>query len=469
MNELERFTEQLRQTVGGLVESVRQLQEYKTTAQIHHSTLELMVGKIEEQAVDVIVNATGTSLAAGSGVDADIHRKAGPQLAAASRALAPCRVGDAVLTPGFRLPAPWVIHTVGPIYAGGYQDEAASLDQAYRSSLTLAVRSGLPHIALPSIGTGSYGYPTEEAAQIALGAVLEFIDGYRNSELLIRLVLSARTDFTIYDKVLRAFAQTDTASDVESDSESDDLDAAIDAAIDTDDDEIEPAAETDEQPWRYQSTTSATPQSAGVGAVAVESTELGEPDFVLTLEPETVLSVEPEPILSVEPMPILSIEAEPMLSVDLPVEMPVYYNPEQEDFALEEEQEEETFTLTQEERDAARGELEEALQGLEAVRAGFEEAQHQTAEDARTQHEETVAQFQAENAAAREAEESTEFDAAQDGDDGLDDDSLSDEGLGDDKAERNSSEPAEVQSETQVDPEIETASATNRDREKEAE
>lgn len=395
MSELERFAAQLRDSIDGLVNTVMQFQEQKTTAKIHSSTLELLVGSIEEQEVDAIVNATGTSLAAGSGIDADIHRAAGPQLAAASRALAPCRAGDAVLTPGFRLPAPWVIHTVSPIYAGGYQDEAAILDQAYRSCLTLAARSGLTQIALPSIGTDSYGYPIEEAAKIALGAVLEFIDGYRNSELLIRLVLSSRADFNVYDQVLRAFAQTDAPSPAATESDEED-DVVVSTASGG-------ASNGEAQPWRYQSTSTAIPESD-----AAVSTE---PDFVLTLEPETVLSVEPEPVLSVEPMPVLSVEPETVLSVDLPVESPVYYDPEREDFAAEDEEEEE-FTLTQEERDAARGELVSALQGLEAARAGFEEEVRQAEEEERARLDEVIAQAPA-NAAVQDEEDVTEADGSE--------------------------------------------------------
>lgn len=210
MNELEQLTTQIKDTFEGLVNSVVHLQEYKTTARIHHSTLELIVGRIAEQEVDVIVNATNTALSGGrSDVDSAIHQAAGPQLAAASRTLAPCRAGDAVLTPGFRLPTPWVIHTVGPMYTGGQQDEATVLDKAYRNSMRLAVQSGLIQIAFPSIstGTGADEYPVDEAAQIALGAVLEFIDGYRNSDLLIRFVLHTRADFAVYDRVLKEFAE----------------------------------------------------------------------------------------------------------------------------------------------------------------------------------------------------------------------------------------------------------------------
>ena len=212
MNGIERFTNQISDTVSNLVDSVAHLQEYKTTARIHHSTLELIVGRIEQQEVDVVVNAASTALAGGSDIGSAIHKAAGPQLMAASRVLAPCRVGDAVLTPGFKLPIPWVIHTVGPIYAGGHQNEAMMLDKAYRNSMTLALQSGLTRMAFPPISVGANGFPLNEAAQIALGAVLEYIDGYRNSELLIRFVLSSRHEFAVYNDLLRKFSEANANS-----------------------------------------------------------------------------------------------------------------------------------------------------------------------------------------------------------------------------------------------------------------
>ncbi len=133
--------------------------------------LEVIVADITTLDVDAIVNAANSSLGGGGGVDGAIHRAAGPDLAVASRALAPCRTGDAVITPGFRLRARHVIHTVGPIWFGGHQGEAELLASCYARSLELAGQAGLTAIAFPAISTGVYGYPRELAAEVALATV----------------------------------------------------------------------------------------------------------------------------------------------------------------------------------------------------------------------------------------------------------------------------------------------------------
>ena len=133
--------------------------------------LDLVVSDITTLVVDAIVNAANSSLAGGGGVDGAIHRAAGPELAAAAVRLAPCRTGEAVMTPGFRLPARHVIHTVGPIWFGGGQGEPELLRSCYVRSLELAGRAGLASIAFPAISTGVYGYPRELAAPIAVDAV----------------------------------------------------------------------------------------------------------------------------------------------------------------------------------------------------------------------------------------------------------------------------------------------------------
>jgi O-acetyl-ADP-ribose deacetylase (regulator of RNase III) len=122
--------------------------------------------------VDAIVNAANSALAGGGGVDGAIHRAAGPELVRASMALAPCAPGDAVITPGFRLPARYVIHAVGPVWRGGARDEAALLRSAYDRSFALAVEQGdVRSIAFPAISTGVYGFPRAEAARIAVDAM----------------------------------------------------------------------------------------------------------------------------------------------------------------------------------------------------------------------------------------------------------------------------------------------------------
>jgi O-acetyl-ADP-ribose deacetylase (regulator of RNase III) len=120
---------------------------------------------------DAIVNAANDSLAPGGGVCGAIHRAAGPELARACAAIGGCPTGQARITPGFRLPAKYVIHAVGPVWHGGNRGEADLLASAYRSSLQLAAENGVRSIAFPAISTGIYGYPLEEATRIAVSSV----------------------------------------------------------------------------------------------------------------------------------------------------------------------------------------------------------------------------------------------------------------------------------------------------------
>jgi O-acetyl-ADP-ribose deacetylase (regulator of RNase III) len=122
-------------------------------------------------AVDAIVNAANEQLAPGGGVCGAIHRAAGPELARACAELGPCPTGDARITPGFRLPAKFVIHAVGPVWHGGSAGEAERLAGAYRASLTLARDHSLRSIAFPAISTGIFGYPLERATDVAVGTV----------------------------------------------------------------------------------------------------------------------------------------------------------------------------------------------------------------------------------------------------------------------------------------------------------
>ncbi len=121
--------------------------------------------------VDAIVNAANTELAPGGGVCGAIHRAAGPELATACARVAPCPTGEARITPGFRLPARFVIHAVGPVWRGGGNGEPALLASAYKASLALAGREGLSSIALPAISTGIYGYPLGAATSVAVATV----------------------------------------------------------------------------------------------------------------------------------------------------------------------------------------------------------------------------------------------------------------------------------------------------------
>jgi len=136
------------------------------------------LGDITRLAVDAIVNAANSSLLGGGGVDGAIHRVAGPELLAECRLLAGCRPGEARLTRGYRLPAPFVIHTVGPVWRGGGRGERNILSCCYRSCLAIAAERGFRDVGFPAIATGVYGFPHGEAAAIAVAAARAHLAAY---------------------------------------------------------------------------------------------------------------------------------------------------------------------------------------------------------------------------------------------------------------------------------------------------
>jgi O-acetyl-ADP-ribose deacetylase (regulator of RNase III) len=154
--------------------------------------IQIVQGDITKLDVDAIVNAANTTLLGGGGVDGAIHRAAGPELLAECRTLGGCRPGEAKITHGYRLPARFVIHTVGPIWAGGKHDEARTLANCYRNSLQLAVENEIKTLSFPAISCGAYGYPVKEAAQIAFTATREFLTVSDTPQKVIFAVLGRR-------------------------------------------------------------------------------------------------------------------------------------------------------------------------------------------------------------------------------------------------------------------------------------
>jgi len=165
------------------------------------SKIELIKGDITTLKVDAIVNAANNSLLGGSGVDGAIHKAAGYELLEECRTLNGCATGDAKITKGYKLPAKYVIHTVGPIWDGGQSNEEKLLESAYRRSLEIAVENNIHSIAFPNISTGVYGFPKQRAAEIAINTVRNFIEKHDTIEKVI-FVSYKKDNFKIYQKIL---------------------------------------------------------------------------------------------------------------------------------------------------------------------------------------------------------------------------------------------------------------------------
>jgi len=173
--------------------------------------IEIVRGDITKLAVDAIVNAANERMLGGGGVDGAIHRAAGPELLEACRAVPEvrpgvrCPTGEARITPGFRLPARFVIHTVGPVWRGGRFGEPERLARCYANSLELAVRNGVKSMAFPAISCGVYGYPIDRAAAVAVEEVARFLAGSGDLEKVLLIAFEPRM-FKTLEKALADFS-----------------------------------------------------------------------------------------------------------------------------------------------------------------------------------------------------------------------------------------------------------------------
>jgi O-acetyl-ADP-ribose deacetylase (regulator of RNase III) len=163
--------------------------------------IEIIQGDITKQNVDAVVNAANKSLLGGGGVDGAIHRAAGPQLLEECKNLGGCETGEAKITNAYKLPANWVIHTVGPVWKGGGHHEDELLAKCYINSLTLAKQYNIKTIAFPAISTGVYGFPVERASRITIKQIIDFLENNSTMENVI-LVCFSEKDYEHYQKAL---------------------------------------------------------------------------------------------------------------------------------------------------------------------------------------------------------------------------------------------------------------------------
>ncbi|MGA2854733.1 MAG: O-acetyl-ADP-ribose deacetylase [Verrucomicrobiota bacterium] len=164
----------------------------------------VIAGDITQQRVEAIVNAANTTLLGGGGVDGAIHRAAGPELLAECRKLGGCLTGQAKITRGYKLPAKWVIHTVGPVWQDGDHGENELLASCYRSCFALMEQHGIKTVAFPAISAGVYGFPMDRAARIAVRETKDFLEQNRSAEKVI-LVCFGASALKIYEAALREF------------------------------------------------------------------------------------------------------------------------------------------------------------------------------------------------------------------------------------------------------------------------
>ncbi len=165
--------------------------------------IRVVEGDLTKQKVDAIVNAANTTLLGGGGVDGAIHRAAGPELLEECRTLGGCPTGQAKITRGYRLPAKWVIHTVGPVWRDGKHGEDDLLANCYRNSLALAAQKGLKTLAFPSISTGAYGFPMDRAARIAVREVRNLLETHPELQE-VRLVCFGSEALEVYRQAVSA-------------------------------------------------------------------------------------------------------------------------------------------------------------------------------------------------------------------------------------------------------------------------
>ncbi|QMW06309.1 O-acetyl-ADP-ribose deacetylase [Spirosoma foliorum] len=166
------------------------------------TTIQAIQGDITKQAVDAIVNAANTSLLGGGGVDGAIHRAAGPELVFECRMLHGCKTGDAKITKGYRLPAKYIIHAVGPVWRGGQHNEPDLLASCYRRAMEIATAHNLTSLAFPNISTGIYGYPKDKAAEVAITTIQQCLEQPTSVQEVLFVCFEA-DNFLLYQQLLK--------------------------------------------------------------------------------------------------------------------------------------------------------------------------------------------------------------------------------------------------------------------------